>query len=77
MTKDDYISWCNNPVTDEFLEIVLEEMDGIIAYLTDNAGKDPLQDRYRCGIVQGLKALAEWKPMFDREPVEETEEDES
>jgi len=75
MTKDDYVSWCNNPVTEEFLEIILREMDDLISDLVNHGGKDSLQDRYRCGCIQGLKALAEWRPIFDKD--EEMEEDES
>lgn len=74
MNKEDFIAWRSNPITEEFLEAILIEMDNLIADLAVSAGNDPSTDRYRCGAIQGLRFLADWQPIFDRE---ETEEDES
>lgn len=76
MNKDDYISWRNDPRTEEYLESVLSEADVIIADLINTAGNNSLVDRYRAGVIQGLRYLADWQPVFDKEE-EETEEDES
>lgn len=71
MTKSDFISWRSNPITEEFLEVTIEEMDSIIAALVESAGNDSSVDRYRCGIIQGLRALVDWKPIFDKEEIED------
>lgn len=74
MNKDDYISWRNDPRTEEFLESILLEMDHIIADLVNTAGNNSLSDKYKAGVIQGLRYLADWQPIFDRE---ENQEDES
>jgi hypothetical protein len=52
----------------------MTEMDAHISDLILTAGSNSALDRYRCGMIAGLRFLADWQPMFDRE---ETEEDES
>ena len=64
INKNDYVAWLHNPVTQAFLESVVEAMDGEMRYLITEAGIDSARDRYRVGVIAGLQALPDWNPSF-------------
>lgn len=70
--KDDFIAWRSNPVTQNFLETVVEEMNASVADLVIRAGVDPASDRFHCGKIEGLRWLTDWQPNFPEE--EDTDE---
>lgn len=49
-------------------------MDAIVGDLANSAGTNSLVDRYRCGVIAGLRFLTDWQPMFDQEEVETEDE---
>jgi len=62
ITKEDYLSWREHPVTRVFMEAMIDEMNGAVENLVMFAGDNPLQDKYRRGTIDGLKWLVEWIP---------------
>lgn len=63
VNKDDYLQWREHPVSEAFLAETIEAMDEQLKRLMEDAGKDPITDRYRVGLIAGLRALADWIPM--------------
>jgi hypothetical protein len=71
-TKDDFIAWRRNPVTEGFLEEVVNEMNSSVADLVVHAGVNPPADRFNCGKIEGLRWLTDWQPDFrEREETDE------
>jgi hypothetical protein len=77
ISKDDYIAWLNHPVTEAFFTGVKSEGDILVTRLAQNAGLEPLRDRFICGSIDTIRWISEWQPVFVEEQIEETEEDES
>ncbi len=73
ISKDDFLRWRESPVTQAFLENVLQAVDGELKFLASDAGLNPIQDRFRVGHIKGLTELADWEPEF----VEDTDDIES
>lgn len=71
-TKDDFVSWRNNPVTIEFATLAIDEMNSSIKDLIFSAGVDSLEDRRRVGRIEGLKWLTDWVPEFEEDKDEST-----
>lgn len=72
MNKVDYIAWRNDPITREFLEVVVKEMDHTIADLITYAGDNSAQDKYRKGVIDGLRWFIEWVPQVE-DDIDDTE----
>ncbi len=77
MTKDDYISWRSQETTQAFTESAIHEMNLMVAELISTAGDHPLQDKYRRGMIDGLRWLTEWVPTVEDVTIEEEIEDDS
>lgn len=77
MRKDDYIGWRNHPVTQEYLENVVAEMDAVIGDLVNTAGDNSGVDKYRRGVLAGMRFVAEWQPRFFDTDEEEEDGDAS
>ena len=75
MTGEDYLAWRDHPVTKEFMQAAVQESDVHIADLVNSAGDNPLQDKFRRGVIMGLTWLVEWVPTVEREVNIETEVD--
>lgn len=69
LDQSDFRNWKEHPVTKAFEEDLLDVLDNNIAILSTEAGRDPLTDRWRVGLISGLRALVEWAPT-----IEETED---
>jgi hypothetical protein len=75
MTKDDYVQWRDSTVSQEFIVAVIHQMDNHIADLITMAGDDPLRDKWRRGMIEGLRFLTEWEPEFEENREEGEDED--
>lgn len=64
VTKSDFLSWREQRITEMFLESVIERIQMLAGELVQNAGIDPLRDRFQSGRVSGLSELADWQPSF-------------
>ena len=62
MNKDDYLTWRNQSQTQEFHQAVATEMENTIKGLAATAGENQLFDRYRKGVLDGLRLVFEWQP---------------
>ncbi len=64
ISKDMYRRWQEDPVTQAFLEVVMEVANIEVKWLTQDAGLNSLTDRYRAGHIKGLTELVEWEPDY-------------
>lgn len=66
-TKQDYLGWREHPTTRMFMEEAVEQMNDTVLDLVTFAGDSSLQDKYRRGIIEGLKWLIDWVPTVEME----------
>lgn len=64
ISKEDFVNWRSQAVTQAFLEVVLEIIDIEANHLAVHAGHNPLDDRYRAGHIRGLAELVDWVPDY-------------
>lgn len=67
--QSDFRNWHDHPVTLKFKEDMIEAIDTQLAFLSTDAGLNSNSDRWRAGLIMGLRALVEWVPQ-----IEETED---
>jgi len=67
MTKSDFQSWKQHPVTQMFMTDMLVELNDDLASLINYAGDNPLKDKEKVGIKKGLERLLDWEPDFKEE----------
>jgi len=65
-----YKDWRSHPVTQLFLDEIIEHIEVEMAALATGAGMNPTADRFAVGKIAGLTLLADWKPQL----VEDTNE---
>ena len=76
-TADDYYAWRKHPVTEQFMESVVEYMNSTMESLVLSAGDDSRVDSRRRGEISGLKWLFDWVPTVEAPQVDlKSEEDE-
>ena len=59
VTKDDFLDWKKNPVTQAFFHSLVEKINLGATELSYGAGNDPKEDRFKCGILHAYRAILE------------------
>lgn len=67
VTKEDLHNWNVSPVTKLFRKGWLERVNDLTDSLVENAGKDPLYDRYTAGYIQAMKDAADSRGELDED----------
>ena len=55
MTKDDFLNWKHMEVTKNVFAMIEDRIDFTRATLGEQAGTDPLNDKYLVGYIKGLQ----------------------
>ena len=71
-TREDYLAWRGNPVTQQLQTEMEDQIDLVIASLLMSAGEVPYKDSKLAGEVKGLKFLVEWVPTVEEPEEKET-----
>jgi hypothetical protein len=64
VTKDEYLEWRRNPVTQELLGYLRQQIEEAKDILATEAGLSPGQDRYLVGGVALCVEMLEWHPEY-------------
>jgi hypothetical protein len=64
-SADDYYAWRKHPVTEQFMESVVEYMNVTMESLVLTAGDDSKVDSRKRGEIAGLKWLFDWVPTVE------------
>ena len=57
ISKEDFIDWKKNPVTEALFQGLAEKIkDGMIE-LSYTAGEDTSQDKYKCGMIHAYRSV--------------------
>jgi len=54
ISKDDFLDWINNPVTQAVMYGIQERIQEAKGTLAGTAGINPLEDRYICGMIRAF-----------------------
>ena len=57
ITKEDFIDWKNNPVTQAFFVSLAEKINLGATELSYSAGSNPSEERFKCGMIAGYRAI--------------------
>lgn len=72
-TKIEFREWRDLPLTQELLEEIAKQVQGMIEEMVNTATFDPNRIQYLKGIINGLSQVAGWEPEYIEEPEDETE----
>lgn len=73
ISKGDFRAWFESDITQAFLKDCMTAIDQELAWLGTEAGKDPILDSKRTGIILGLQGLVDWEPKFAEEGTDATD----
>lgn len=54
VTKDEFLQWKDNPVTQEVFQIIRDRREEAKDVLAISAGEDPVNDRFYVGMIRAL-----------------------
>jgi len=74
ITKQDWLEWRANPVTQSMFSYINEQMNNEMWDLAQNAGKNQHQDSTASGRITAYGDLFNWTPELPVEDVPEEEE---
>ena len=57
ITKDDFLDWKKHPVTQALYGGMVNRINEAALELAGSAGIDPLDDRFKCGIVRAYQEV--------------------
>lgn len=57
MTKDEFVAWKNNPITQEVFKKIKQNIDLTKEDLASSAGENPLSDRFKVGAIGAYNDL--------------------
>jgi len=69
LNKEEWLEWCEHPITKEFLVHVNNEMNQAMWDLAENAGEFSFKDARNSGKVMALGKLVDWRPESIMEDV--------
>ena len=72
-SKDDFLEWYHNPVTEQFFIEINDKINSETWSLVENAGKEVANDARSSGKIMALGELLNWKPETFMEEVVEVE----
>ena len=59
ITKDDFIDWKKNPVTQTFFAALITKINLGATELSYSAGMDSQEDRFKCGMLRAFREVLE------------------
>ena len=67
LTKDDYLQWRSNIVTEVVFKRIQERVEGLKELLANSAGHDSNEDRKLVGLILAYRTLLNmgWEDMQD------------
>ena len=57
MNKEDFVNWKSSPVTREVFKSLEHKIEELSDDLSQIAGRDPLEDRFKAGAIAGYRDL--------------------
>ena len=57
VTKEEYLDWKRNPVTKALNSALIERINDGAKELAGSAGLNPLEDRFKCGIIHAYHEI--------------------
>lgn len=57
ITKDEFIDWKKNSVTQAFFATIVEKINEGATELSYSAGVSPIDDRYKVGAIHAYRAV--------------------
>ena len=63
MTKEEFADWKNHPVTKVVMASLAGKIQEVSDDLSQTAGRNPLEDRYKVGAIAGYRdlTLIDWE----------------
>lgn len=71
LNREDYYGWKRNPVTEAFMQAMVQEVEDEVGYLVQTAGKNSVEDTARRERIKALQWLIDWVPKFREEERED------
>ncbi len=57
VTKEEYLDWKNNPVTQALFSSIAARVNDGAKELAGSAGINPLDDRFKCGMIAAFQEV--------------------
>lgn len=61
VSQSDFLTWKSDPVTKAFLQAALERVEDAKDILSVQAGFNPNEDRYLCGLIQAYREMQDFR----------------
>jgi len=59
ISKDEFIQWKENPVTQQVFDVVSNRIEDAKEILANNAGLEPEADRFYVGMIRAFREVQE------------------